>query len=267
MNANDGDDGAGVQSTRTSFEVIHALQELGPARLSEIATHLDLAESTTHRHLRTLQDLRYVSRDGERYQIGLRFSRLGRAAQTRDPAYEMAKPHVQTLAEETAERAQFVVEDHGLGIYLHVETGERGVLVGFGVGRQIHLHGSSSGKAILANYPREYVDDIVDRWELPALTENTITDREELYEELETVRERGIAFNCEEHVSGVNGTAVPVKRDGDVLGALAVAGPSNRLTGEWFEEELPDMMLATANELELNLTYSTPGSADDHIVE
>ncbi|TYL36314.1 IclR family transcriptional regulator [Natronococcus pandeyae] len=267
MNANNEGDGDGIQSTKTSFEIIHALQDIGPARLSEIASHLDFAESTTHRHLRTLQDLRYVSREGERYQIGLRFSRLGRAAQTRDPAYEMAKPHIQTIAEKTEERAQFVAEDHGLGIYLHVETGDRGVHVGFGVGRQIHLHGSSSGKAILANYPREYVDEIFDRWELPALTENTITDREELYEELEAVRERGVAFNREEHVEGVNGTAVPVKRDGKVLGALAVAGPSHRLTGDWFEKELPNMMLATANELELNLTYSTPGSADDHLVE
>ncbi|WP_246998140.1 IclR family transcriptional regulator [Halosolutus gelatinilyticus] len=257
----------GIQSTKTSFEIVHALQETGPARLSEIADRLDLAESTTHRHLRTLLDLRYVSRDGERYQLGLRFARLGRAARTRDPAYEMTRRHVQTLAEETGERAQFVVEDHGLGIYLHVETGSRAVRAGFGVGRQIHLHCSSAGKAILAHSPRERVDEILDRWELPALTENTVAGREELYRELEAVRDRGVAFNREEHVDGLNGTAVPIRRDGTVLGALAVAGPSHRLTGDWYEEELPSTMLAAANELELNATYSTPDSADDHVVE
>ncbi|SFB86078.1 transcriptional regulator, IclR family [Halobiforma haloterrestris] len=256
-----------IQTTKTSLEVVHTLQEIGPARLSEIADRLDMAESTTHRHLQTLRDLRYVSRDGDRYQLGLRFTRLGRAARTRDPAYEMTQSHVQELAEETGERAQFVVEDHGLGIYVHVETGSRAVRAGFGVGRQIHLHSSSAGKAILANYPRERVDEIIDRWGLPALTDHTITDREELYDELEAVRERGVAFNRKEHVDGINGTAVPVRRDGDVLGALAVAGPSHRLTGDQFEQEVPDMMLAAANELELNVTYATPESADDHIVE
>ena len=89
----------GLQSTTTSFEVVHALQELGPARLSDIAAHLDLAESTTHRHLQTLSELRYVSRDGDRYQLGLRFVRLGQSARRRDPAYEMVEPYVETLAE------------------------------------------------------------------------------------------------------------------------------------------------------------------------
>nr|WP_255681667.1 IclR family transcriptional regulator C-terminal domain-containing protein [Natrinema sp. SYSU A 869] len=139
--------------------------------------------------------------------------------------------------------------------------------VGFDVGRQIHLHCSSAGKSILAQYPRDRVDEIFDRWNLPALTENTITDREELYDELERVRERGVAFNREEHVDGINGTAVPVTQDGSVLGALAVAGPSHRLNGERLEEEVPNMLLAAANELELNITYSSSDSPADHIVE
>lgn len=136
------------------FRDRHALQENGPSRLSEIAAEPDLTESTIHRHLNTLCDLRYVSQQGERYQLGLRFARLGRAARTRDPAYAMAKQHVETLAAETEERSQFVVEDHGLGIYLHVETGSKAVRVGFDVGRQIHLHCSSAGKSILAHSPR-----------------------------------------------------------------------------------------------------------------
>lgn len=264
----DGDAGGNrIGSTKTSFEIVHALQENGPSRLSELAEQLDLTESTTHRHLSTLSDLRYVSRQGERYQLGLRFARLGCTARTRDPAYGMAKQHVETLATETQERSQFVVEDHGLGIYIHVETGSKAVRAGFDVGRQIHLHCSSAGKSILAHYPREYVDEIFDRWELPALTENTITDREELYAELERVRERGVAFNREEHVDGINGIGVPVKRDGSVLGALAVAGPSHRLNGQRLEDEIPDMLLAAANELELNITFSTPDSSNDHVVE
>lgn len=267
MTAQDGRAENRIGSTKTSFKIIHALQENGPSRLSEIAAELDLTESTAHRHLNTLCDLRYVSRDGERYQIGLRFLRLGRAARTMDPAYEMAKPYVRELADETEERSQFVVEDHGIGIYLHVETGSKAVRAGFGVGRQIHLHSSSAGKSILAHYPRERVDEIVQRWDLPALTENTITDRDELYEELEQVRDRGIAFNREEHVDGINGVAVPVKRDGSVLGALAVAGPSHRLNDERLENELSDRLLATANELELNATYASPDRSNDHIVE
>ncbi|SDR07080.1 hypothetical protein SAMN05216278_3461 [Halopelagius longus] len=41
-----------------------------------------------------------------------------------------------------------------------------------------------------------------------------------------------------------------------VGGGMSVSGPSHRLKGEWFEEELPDFLLGAANELELNIEYS-----------
>jgi len=255
-----------IRTTQTSFEVLLALQELGPARLSEVADHLGMAQSTTHRHLNTLLEMRYVSRRGERYQLGLRFARLGRAARAREPAYRKARSHVRRLAGETGERAQFVVEDHGLGVYLAVETGENAVRAGFGVGRQIHLHCSSGGKSILAHLPDERVDCILDRWGLPEQTAHTITDRDTLYEELERVRERGYATNREEHVDGLNAAGVPVVHDGTVLGALVVAGPAGRLKGERLEAELPDLLRASANELELNLAYADDRPID-HVVE
>jgi IclR family acetate operon transcriptional repressor len=37
---------------------------------------------------------------------------------------------------------------------------------------------------------------------------------------------------------------------------LSVSGPIHRLKGEWFEKEIPDLLLGTANELELNIRYS-----------
>lgn len=44
--------------------------------------------------------------------------------------------------------------------------------------------------------------------------------------------------------------------DGEVLGGFSVAGPTHRIEGNRLEEELPDMLLSLANELELNITYS-----------
>ncbi len=256
-----------IKSTKTCFMIIHQLQEKGPCRLSEIADQLDIAESTTHRHLKTLQELRYVSRKGDLYQIGLRFARLGMAAKTRDSAVMQVEPYVKQLAEQTEERAQFVSEDHGLGVYLHRYTGANAVEVGTNIGRQIHLHSASSGKVILAQYDKDHVDSILDRWGLPANTEQTITDRDRFYEELDRIRERGYAFNREEAVKGVHATGVPIKPNKRVIGAITVAGPSHRLQGEWFEKELPELLLATANEIEVNITHDEAEQPGNHIVE
>ena len=256
-----------LQTVEKSFEIIHLLKETGPARLSKIANELDMAESSTHRHLSTLEQLRYVSREGKKYQIGLRFARLGTAARTRHPGFSKVEAYVEKLAEQTDERAHFIVEDHGLGVYLYQCTGANAVNVGTNIGRQVYLHSSAAGKTILSHYNRDRVNEILDTWGLPNNTAQTITDRETLFEELAAVRERGFAFNRGETVEGLHAVAVPVMPDEAIIGTLCVAGPSNRLQGEWFEEDLPQLILSATNELELNLTYNRSDQPEDHLVE
>jgi len=256
-----------LRTTERTLAIVQYLQNEGPARLSEIAADLDVAKSTVHRHLDTLHDHRYVSREGQRYQIGLRFTRLGQAARTRHGGFHRVGSEVREIASETGERAQFLAEDHGLGVYLYVERGERAIRMDMEPGRQIHLHCSASGKAILANYSRERVDEIVDQWGLPRQTRETITDREALFEELGDVRERGVAFNHEEHVRGLTAVAVPVKSEDDVIGAISVAAPTDRMQNERIEETIPDLLLGSANALELELVYSTEDNVNTLLVE
>jgi DNA-binding IclR family transcriptional regulator len=69
------------------------------------------------------------------------------------------------------------------------------------------------------------------------------------------VAERGYAFNHEEQLEGVKAVGVPVNGpDGRVIGAFSVASPASRMRGEQFEEELPETLLATANEFELEIS-------------
>lgn len=56
----------------------------------------------------------------------------------------------------------------------------------------------ATGKAVLSQLPREEVESIIDKWGLPMMTENTITDREALFEDLATAREQGYSINNEE---------------------------------------------------------------------
>lgn len=256
-----------LQTVETSFEIIHLLVENGPMHLSDIADELNMAESTTHRHLNTLYELRYISRKGKLYQLGLRLARLGTAARIRNPDYIEIKSYVHQLAKKTNERAHFMVEDHGLSVYVYQSTGANAVKAGADVGRQVRLHCSAAGKVILSHYSRERVDEILDTWGMPQNTEYTITDRNALFEELDTVRERGFAFNREEALEGVHVVAVPIKPDDSLIGVLCIAGPSHRLQGTWFEEELPDLLLSTANEIELNIEYDDPDQSTAHLVD
>lgn len=200
--------------------------------------------------------MEYLAKHDGEYYVGLKFLNLGGHAATRKQAYKMARPKVKELAEETEERAQFIVEEFGRGFYIHMDTGKQAVETDVRIGKIASLHTTSAGKAILACLPERRVQEIIQKHGLPKCTPSTITDQEKLIDELETIRNKGYAQNDGERITGTRAVGVPVRGpDNDVIGAFSVSGPAHRMKGSWYEEEIPDLLLGTANELELNLAY------------
>jgi DNA-binding IclR family transcriptional regulator len=245
-----------VEATRRSIEILRSLKEDGSANLTEIADRLGYSKSTVHRHLSTLEDEGYVTNTDDGYQVGLLFLDYGVHAQNEHDLYQIAKPKVDDLANELDEKVWIMAEENGYGIFLYHNAGKQTVETYTRDGYRARLHAFAAGKAVLAFMDRERVEDILDRRGLPAETSRTITDRAELFDELEAIRERGVAFNRSESIRGVHAVAAPIiGSDDEPVGSLTVAGPANRLKGEYLTEELPELILGVANEIEVNLTY------------
>ena len=253
-------DGSGnetVKSIVKTFDIVEYIQEHGGARPTEIAEEFSMAKSTAHRHLSTLVQAEYLVKEDDRYVLGLRFLDLGQDARNRNEVFQMIKPKVKELADQTEERAQFITEEHGQAVYIYRNSGTHGIQTDPGIGKRIPLHCNSAGKAILANLPEERVWEIINRRGLEQRTPNTITDPEELFEELAEIRERGYSINREENISGqcAVGVAIMASED-EVVGGFSVSGPVRRITGEMVETTLSDLLLGTANELELNIQHT-----------
>lgn len=246
-----------ITATRTSLRIVEALERLDGAGVTAVANDLGIAKSTVHNHLRTLEDEGYVTNEDSTYRVGLRFLELGEYQRNRMDIYEKAQPEVTALAEKTGETANVAVEEHGEGVYITRAKGTKAVTDDTYAGKRVKLHCTALGKTILAELPEERVDEIVDTHGLPARTENTITDRAELKSELAEIRERGYAYDREERLSGLRCVAAPVvSEDGDLVAALSVAGPTTRIEGDRFHEEIPKLLRSAVNVIEINLMYS-----------
>lgn len=245
-----------IKSVETAFAIMELLAKTQYMGVTEVATDLGLAKSTAHNHLSTLRHLGYVVHENEKYRLSWRFLELGEEIRNTHPKYHMFHEHTKNLAAHFEERAQFIVEENGKGVYLFRETGRHAVRTDSGIGKQIFLHSTAAGKAILAFLPQTRVHTIIETWGLPAVTQYTITDKDDLFAELNQIRAQGYAINREENLERLNAVGVPVRDpDGEVLGAMSVSGPSHRFKGEYFETDIPDFMLGLANEIELNLAY------------
>src|SRR5919108_22511 len=140
-------------------------------------------------------------------------------------------PILQALADETDELVQLaVVED---GEVLFVAKAE-------GPGQQIRMlplvglvapaHATAAGKVWLAHPPEAEALAVLARQGLRRLTPRTITSRGKLFTQLREAHARGYAIVDEELVQGGRAAAAPILAGGRVVGAVAVSGPTFRLS-------------------------------------
>ena len=233
--------------------VVDALRENGSMTSQAIADELDIAKSTAHAYLATMEDLEFVVHGTDGYALGLRLLDEGMFARDRLPVVAAAAEAVEQLANDTSEAVYLVVEEHGKAVYVDYALGDRAVKTHARIGTRSHLHSLASGKAILAHLGEDRVREIADKFGLPAKTENTVSSPEQLFEELATVRERGYAINEHEALVGTRAVGAPILSGDDAVAAIAVAGPANRLTRDRLEDGVLGEVLATVNEIELIL--------------
>lgn len=240
-----------------TLEIIEIIQELDGATTSAIEERVDIGMSGVHNHLTTLSERGYVVQEGNEYDIGLPFLGLGAYARNRTDIYHAARSEVNKLADETGELASLLIEQDGMGVYLHQMMGENAVELDTHLGKQVHLHCTSLGKAFLGFRPEEEVLDILDEHGMPRMTGNTITDRDEFFDELEEIRENKYAVDREERLSGLRCIGAPITDSEDrSIAAISVSCPIHRISDEQFFEALPDEVLGTANLIEIKHNYS-----------
>lgn len=197
--------------------------------VAELAGHLDLSTSTTHRLLSTLADERLLDQDPDsgRYRLGLTVFDLTAAAPTQRSLHEAALVSMTELRSRTGQTVQMGVLDGRDVVYVERLDSPGTVHVFRELGRRNHAHSTSTGKMLLACLPRTQRARLLDGWRLPPVTEHTITDHAVLRRELQSIARTGYAENREETEPGVVSVAAPVRDASDTaIAAMSLVGPT-----------------------------------------
>lgn len=242
-----------VKSADNLFGVLETVHELEGAGATRVAEQLGIAKSTAHDHLTTLVEHEFLIKEEGTYRVGLKCLNYGMQAKNRLELASVAKPPLEQMASETGEITWLMVEEYGKGVYLEKAMGERAVQPYGEIGKRVPLHDIAAGKAILASLSTDRVEEILAEYARDPGVKNAIEDVEAFRAELETIRERGYAFNDSETFEGFRAVASPIVVDGELLGSIVVSGPENRFRGERFRSELPEIVTGTANAIELSL--------------
>ena len=244
-----------VTTTERSLEILDVIQDIDGATLSAIAAKTELATSTVHKHLATLSKHGYVKKEGEHYSLGLKFYNKGNHVADTQPYFEIAERIVEELAAELGEDTEFIVENDGRGMVIAASYHKRSEYSEKQhLGSYFPLHATAAGKAILAGLPDEKVKRKLSRQGMEACTDNTITTTNELFGELNKIRDRGYAQTDEEFAEGLRAVAKRVDSPyGSPLGAISVLAPIYRMESESFTEQIPQILAEKVTEFEEEL--------------
>ncbi|MGD1012498.1 MAG: IclR family transcriptional regulator [Acidimicrobiales bacterium] len=249
----------GSQAVERALRLLRAFESGPPTRsLSELSQGTSLALATTHRLVRALCNADLLRQDPqtERYGLGAALVPLGtRAADAL--GVSTARPILESLARATGESVNLGTRVGSEVLVLLSVPSSRRLRFDQPAGTRVPAHVSAMGKVLLAFDPNtdELVRSLPD---LTKMTPATITSRTVLRNVLERTRARGWAMNDEERDPGVRTIAAPVRgADGSVIAAVAVQGPSSRMTDDKIQELLPTLVAAT-NDVSARLPQQRP---------
>jgi IclR family acetate operon transcriptional repressor len=222
---------------------------------NEIARRTGINASTVSRLLATLAAaglVDHVAATG-RYRPGTRLAQLGIAALARLDLRELARPELEALAQATGETATLSVPGDPDAVTVDFVQSPSSVQSVARLGRPSVSHATATGKVLLAHGGRPLPDGPLETY-----TPQTITRRDALAREIETVPARGHARALGEREADLHAIAAPVFGAGGALAAIiGVQGPATRFTRARMDAAVP-LLRAHAEQLSSALGGGTP---------
>lgn len=247
------------QSVERAAAVLAAFLEGRALRVSDVAAHAGIGQSTASRLLATLESLNYVERDpvSGLYRLGPTLITLAGVAVNQHPVHQAGRQTAQNLAASLGLGANIGIRRGDSVFYLCNFDGHLAPKSYVLLGQHNPLHATGLGKCLLtgtdAQQRRELLP-VLDRF-----TTLTITEHDALDAAIEQTRHRGYATEVEELALGRACIAAPIlDQSGAVTAALSISGPLSAIDLDNREDQLARKVIEAADSISIGLGYLGP---------
>lgn len=219
----------GVRAVERAFEIIETFTMREPEQtLVGISKKTGLPLTTVHRNVQTLLQKGYLEQDEAtgKLRLGMQFVRIGGMIIQGFDLVQKATPHLQRLSKATEMNVNLsVYGDEQALCLVNIESFHH-----FGheikVGQKLPIYAGALSKVILAYLPEREFNHLSDTFQ--TFTPITISQREELKQDLESIREHGYAKSEGELQLGAVAYAAPIfNYEGKLEAGIAITGPEH----------------------------------------
>jgi DNA-binding IclR family transcriptional regulator len=242
------DNEGGVQVIARAAEILRSLKGHPEGlSLSQISREVGLARSTVHRIVNALAAEDFVTSASPNGRIRLGIGLTPLAAWVNNEIRHQLHPYLEQLSREVDETVDLAVLDKNQVFFIDQVAVPQRLQAVSGIGITFPVHCTANGKALLAELPTEQVEEMLPE-HLEGFTPSTITQREQLLEELKRIRSERIAFDREEHTQGICAVGKTVWDPMGNLVAVTVPVPAIRFYSN--EEKLVSALVHTCEEIQ-----------------
>jgi IclR family pca regulon transcriptional regulator len=178
--------------------------------LSQVAQATGLARPTARRILLTLEEMGYVRASSGAHMLTPRVLELGMAYVSSLGLWDMARPHMERLVEQTGESSSMAQLDGSDIVYVARVAVPKLITLRVDIGTRFPAMVTSQGKVLLAALPPEEALKVLAVPSRSGLPEREKMPDGRILEHLAAVREQGWALANEELAPGVRSVSVGV---------------------------------------------------------
>lgn len=219
-----------------------------PVRFSEVLAESDLPKPTLYRFIQSLtnQGMLVYDSDRQTYAPGLRLLRLAHTAWAVSSLAPVARPFLDALSAQVGEAVHLAQIDNGQVLFIDKRRATAGYETLAQAGQVAPAYCTGVGKVILAFMSDESRERALQQQAFHSYTDATHATPEALISELSVIRVDGVAYDREEHQTGIISIAAPILTARNrVVGAMSIATSTSRHSLEGLSAFRP-ILLETA---------------------
>jgi DNA-binding IclR family transcriptional regulator len=198
---------------------------------SEIAKLVGIPIGTASGLIYTLKLNKYLDQNpvNRKYHLGLKLAERASLLLEQLDIRELSTPYLDELRNWCGESVNLAIRDGNAVVYIERMFGNHSLGIRSELGKRAPLHSTALGKAIFANLPGEEREELLSQYILRPITQFTITDKNELKNELNKIRANGFALDEQENEVGGRCIGAPIfDHSGYPIGAISISIPVHR---------------------------------------
>jgi len=235
-----------IKSVQKSLKVLrYIMSATDEVSVNELVEEFGYNRSTVHHMLKTMKVEGFITQNQrtKNYNIGSEIFNGWIKDRDMHNYLMRLKPTIKEIVEKCKETTTMFVRENDRAICVLGEESEQIIKAYLMIGREIPLYCTAAGRAMLAYLPQDEVEKILQISGMKKYMKKTTVDKNELYENLAEVRDKGYAIEKEEFEELINAVGIPIlNKENRPVASVSVVGPIMRFTDDKIKECIPFLL-------------------------